>query len=161
MKKLAAQILLAGAAVASAGMFFVEASQKLAAEPAKTQAKKTFDAINQAYEKGDVDTMMSNIASDASLAIIGVGEGSYLVGYENVKKGLKKAAQLHAYKCQVTEQSVNVNKSSDVAWIAQKSDCTMTKIGMKVTMRSTAVEVKKDGKWLLIQAHHSIGVPEE
>ncbi|WP_420266712.1 nuclear transport factor 2 family protein [Candidatus Magnetominusculus dajiuhuensis] len=161
MKKLAAQILLAGAAVASAGMFFVEASQKLAVEPAKTQAKKAFDGINQAYEKGDIDTMMSNIASDASLTIIGAEDGNYYVGYENVKNGLKKAAQLRAYKCQMTEQSVNVNKSSDVAWIAQKSDCTMAKSGKKVTMRSTAVEIKKDGKWLLIQAHHSLGTPEE
>ncbi|MBF0552933.1 MAG: nuclear transport factor 2 family protein [Nitrospirae bacterium] len=161
MKKLAAQILLAGAAVASMGMPFAEAVNKLAVESSKSQAKKVIDTIDQAYERGDVDTMMKNIASDASLTIIGVGEGSYAVGYENIKNALKKAAQIHAYKCHTTEQSVNVNKSSDVAWIAQQSDCTTPTGGKKVTIRSTAVEVKKDGKWLLIQAHHSIGAPEE
>ncbi|MBF0517520.1 MAG: nuclear transport factor 2 family protein, partial [Nitrospirae bacterium] len=121
---------------------------------------KTFDSINQLYEKGDIDSMMKNIASDASLTIIGVEDGGFYTGYATVKDALKKAASLHAYKCQTTEQSVNLNKGSDVAWIAQKSDCTPAAGGKSISVRSTAVEVKKDGKWLLIQAHHSIGTPK-
>lgn len=160
MKKLAAQLLLAGAAIAATGIPFMLSNKLHAGESAKEQAKKTFDTINQAYyEKGDVNAMMRNMASDASLTIIGVDDGSFYTGYATVKNALKKAAEVRAYKCKTTEQSVTVNKSSDVAWIAQKSDCSLTTGGKtsSVTMRSTAVEVKKDGKWLLIQAHHSIG----
>lgn len=160
MKKLAAQILLAGAALASAGVVFCGVDKKLTEESSKAQAKKTIDTINEAYDKGDVDTMMKNVASDAALTVIGV-DGSFLVGYENVKNAMKKAAEVRAYKCKTVEQSVNVNKSSDVAWIAQKSDCTPAAGGNNVTMWTTAVEVKRDGKWLVIQAHHSIGTPEK
>ncbi|MCG6550722.1 MAG: nuclear transport factor 2 family protein [Candidatus Magnetominusculus sp. LBB02] len=159
MKKLAAQILLAGAAIASSTALLWQSGQLFAAETGKTQAKKTIDAVNEAYEKGNIDSMMSNIASDAALTLIGVEDGSFYVGYENVKNAAKKAAQVHAYKCRTIEQSINLNKSSDVAWIAQKSECTPTAGGSNVTMRTTAVEVKKDGKWLVIQAHHSLGTP--
>ncbi|MEO5361636.1 MAG: nuclear transport factor 2 family protein [Nitrospirota bacterium] len=162
MKKLAAQMLLAGAAIVSAGMVFGEAGKKPAVEPAKTQAKKTFDTINQAYEKADINTLLSNIASDATLTLIGVNDGSFYAGYENVKNALKKAVEIRsAYKCKTAGQIIKLNNASDVAWIAQKNDCTFTTAEKttNVTIRSTAVEVKKGAKWLLIQSHDSIGTP--
>ncbi len=103
MKKLAAQLLLAGAAIAATGIPFMLSNKLHAGESAKEQAKKTFDTINQAYyEKGDVNAMMRNMASDASLTIIGVDDGSFYTGYATVKNALKKAAEVRAYKCKTT-----------------------------------------------------------
>ncbi len=137
---------------------FVSVSAFAADPPAQIEkeVKDWLDAYAKAYEKKDLNALMSMIAPDASTVSVDSGPEGRHVGADAIKKAYQaEFGQIQSVVLKYTWLSASAK--GDLAWFATEltAKVDLGKEKFAVPGRWTGVLEKRGGKWLLVLSHFS------
>ncbi len=131
---------------------------------AQTEAavKAVMDGFAEYYAKRDLDGILALFAPDPDVVMYGTGADEKRVGLSEIKAQAERDwSQSDA--ASLTYEWTSVSSAGSVAWLA--GDVVINaKIGeQEVTLpaRFTGVFENREGKWLVVQAHISLGAQAE
>jgi uncharacterized protein (TIGR02246 family) len=146
-------------------VFVAVAASTSATEPAKTavaQVKAVMDQFGKAWQAKDMAALTQITAHDADMIWIGTDAAERWVGWEQLKSSLERQfAALEKLKLVPHDRVIKVSNGGDAAWVFVLWDMDVVSGGQTAKikdMRSTFVLEKRQGHWLLVQGHFSIGV---
>jgi len=136
----------------------------MAAEPTQIEkeVKDWLNAYAKAYEKKDINALMSMIAPDNSAIFIDSSPEGRYVGADAIKKAYQ--AEFPQIKSVVMEPTwVTANTKGDLAWFAAEMTAKVDLGKEKFTVpgRWTGILEKRGGKWVMILSHFSYTAPDE
>lgn len=135
---------------------------KVDLEAEKAQVKMVVDQMARAMETEDVEMISTIVAHDADMVNFGTDAAERWVGWEVLKASIEQQfAAFEEQKVSVRDQVIKVGSGGAVAWYSQIMDWSLTAGGETVNlegMRATGVLEKRNGKWLIVQMHFSVGV---
>ncbi|MFH1765046.1 MAG: nuclear transport factor 2 family protein [Gemmatimonadota bacterium] len=138
----------------------VTAAVDLVAE--KAAAKAVLDLFPQAMIDEDLELMGLIIAQDPNTMVIGTDAAERWVGYEAFRASLEiQFASYEDSEIVVRDQVITVSRSGEVAWFSELMDWRLTAGGEQVALeglRMSGVLEKRDGAWVMVQAHASVPV---
>ena len=132
------------------------------AKSAEAEVVAVLDQIVKAFEAKDLAAYSRHVAHDADMVNFGTDAVERWVGWEAYKAAMEK--QFLAFekaKLTVHDRVVKVSKGGDVAWVSELWDWEGVSQGEPFSlkgMRLTIVLEKRQGQWLEVQGHASIGV---
>lgn len=131
---------------------------------AQTEAEVTavLTRLSQAYTQRNSGDLLAVFAPDPDVVLIGTGVDEKRVGREEVKVQVERDwAQSERVVMELTPNVVSA--TGEVAWVSGDFTIKVTSGGQEVTMpgRITAVLEKREGKWLIAQAHFSMPFGEQ
>lgn len=116
--------------------------------------------VAAAVERGDIAFIESITSREPGVVAIGTDPGEYARGYESI---------IGSYQESTPEGSMEVHhgpfieirgyEHGDVAWADGIGS--FVSEGKSVHVRLTSVLLRQEGKWRAVQAHYSIGVPND
>ena len=113
-----------------------------------------------AYEKRDIQGLMSLLSPDDDLFLFGTGIDEKRIGREQFKfQAERDWSQTEALAFNFT--SHHISAAGPVAWIASEG-LGQGKVGgqkIEFPLRMTAVLEQRGGEWFLVQAHISLPAP--
>jgi hypothetical protein len=111
-----------------------------------------------AFTRGDVSFVEAHLSTDPD--ILGVGTDP-VEWYEGLEVHRVFTEQLTAVAgVSITPGNIRAHQEGKVGWIADRPTFTLPD-GTTFSVRFTAVAHREDGEWKLVQAHTSVGVPNE
>ncbi|MEJ2636377.1 MAG: nuclear transport factor 2 family protein [Calditrichia bacterium] len=138
------------------------AGQKTGSSLEMAQIKSALDAYQKSMETGDLDMLSNIIAHDADIVSFGTDASERWVGWNAMKSSAEQQfASFKNTKLDVHDQVIHIGSGDNVAWFSEIIDMSTTAQGQPIQlkgMRATGVLEKRNGKWLFVQLHHSIGV---
>ncbi len=143
---------------------FVSASA-FAADPPTQIEKEVKDWLNayaKAYEKKDLNALMSMIAPDATTVFVDSDPQGRHVGADAIKNAYQtEFGQIQSVVLEYTWLSAS--SKGDLAWFATEltAKVDLGKEKFQVPGRWTGVLEKRGGKWLIIQSHFSYTASDE
>ncbi len=146
-------------------LFMVISISALAAEPAGQIQKDVQDWLNayaKAYEKKDLNALMSMIAPEASTVFVDSGPEGRHIGADAIKKAYQ--AEFNQIQSVVMEYSwLFANAKGELAWFATEltAKVDLGKEKFSVPGRWTGVLEKREGKWMIVLSHFSYTAPDE
>lgn len=125
---------------------------------AQTQSEvmEAMKSFVDAYERRDIDKLMSTMIPDSDLFMYGTGVDEKRIGTEAFKAQAERDwAQTDSATFAFGDTLIS--EAGSVAWVAAEIEFQAAAGGqsMAVPLRSTVVLEKRDGKWLLAQMHVS------
>jgi uncharacterized protein (TIGR02246 family) len=136
-----------------------------ATEPAKTavtQVRAVMDQLAKAWQAKDMAAVTRIVAHDPDMIWIGTDAAERWVGWEQLKASSERQfAALEKVKVTAHDRVVTVSQGGDAAWVFELWDMDVVSGGQPAKikdLRSTFVLEKRQGHWLLVQGHISIGV---
>lgn len=129
---------------------------------ARTEVDAVLTGIVQAFEKEDIGWFDANFAHDADLVVFGTDAAERWVGFQALHASMVKQfgafdeAHLSAH-----DKVVHVAPTGTVAWYSRVWDWDIKTGGESVKLegvRETGVLEKRNGRWVCVQAHFSMGV---
>ncbi|MBI5289825.1 MAG: nuclear transport factor 2 family protein [Chloroflexi bacterium] len=113
----------------------------------------------KAAETGDASWRDRHVSRHAKLRIVGTDPEEWLQG-EPAYRFLKDEAENVGGKVQVQVAEVEAYRDGDVGWGLARPIITIAD-GRKVSPRWSAVFIREDGGWKLIQLHASVAIGNE
>jgi uncharacterized protein (TIGR02246 family) len=136
-----------------------------AAEPmtsATAGVEAVMNQVAKAYETKDMATFTRITAHDPDMIWIGTDAAERWVGWEQLRASSERQfAALEKVKLTAHDRVIKVSRAGDVAWVSELWDMDVVSGGQAANiknMRATFVLEKRQGHWLFVQAHASIGV---
>jgi ketosteroid isomerase-like protein len=129
---------------------------------AKTEAAvlAVLDKFMAAYQKRDIEGLMSFLAPDDDLLLFGTGIAEKRIGRAQLKfQAERDWSQTEALAFNFTWHQVSA--AGPVAWVASEG-VGQGKVGgqaIEFPLRMTAVLEQRGDKWLLVQSHFSLPAP--
>jgi len=136
----------------------------LAAEPTQIEkeVKDWLNAYSKAYEKKDLNTLMSMIAPGNSAVFIDSSPQGRYIGADAIKKAYEaEFPQIQSVAMEPTW--VTASTKGDLAWFAadMTAKVDLGKEKFVVPGRWTGVLEKQGGKWIIILSHFSYTAQDE
>jgi uncharacterized protein (TIGR02246 family) len=136
-----------------------------AAAPTKSataEVTAVMDQVVKAFESKDMAGLSRNFAHDPDMVCFGTDAVERFVGWEAIRVSIEKqfVAQ-EKLKIVVHDRVVKVSGDGNVAWVAELWDWDGVSSGEAFNLknvRMTAVLEKRQGHWLMVQSHGSVGV---
>lgn len=123
----------------------------------ETAAIAALSRFSDAYDRRDLDELLSLFAPDADVVFIGTGPDERRVGRTEIQAQAERDwAQSEAGGFHWTWHSVSA--AGSVAWLAAEGTIHATVRGqdMSLPMRLTSVLERRGDKWLFVQSHASV-----
>ena len=137
-------------------------TQKVDLEAEKAQVKTVVDQFKQAFETNNMELFSKIYAHDPDMVIIGTDSAEYWVGWEPLQVSVEKQfASYETKKLSVRKQVIKVHVSGKVAWFSEIWDWDLLAQSEAVNLlgiRLTGVLEKRNGGWVIVQAHVSVPV---
>ena len=112
----------------------------------------------EAFTHGDISFVEAHLSADPGILGVGTDPEEW---YEGVKVRQVFTEQLTAVGgVSITPGEVRAYQEGTVGWIADRPTFTLPD-GTMFSVRFTAVAHREDGQWKLVQAHTSVGVPNQ
>jgi hypothetical protein len=112
----------------------------------------------EAFSTADISLLEAHIS--AEIGVLGIGtDPSEWYEDADVRRVVKEQLQA-AGAVSVRSGEVRAFEEGSVGWLADRPTFTVPG-GASFTVRFTAVAHREDGEWKLVQAHTSVGVPNE
>ena len=153
--------------VISMGLFLSCRCQQEAPAPVdlaqeEAAVKAVVNQLWQAWETGDINLVSELIAHDPDIVIFGTDAAERWVGYDEIRTAMEQQfAAMESVHPTVYDEVFKIHDSGDVAWGSSVADITGVSMGEDfeiVGLRFSAVLEKRDGKWVIVQAHFSVPV---
>jgi ketosteroid isomerase-like protein len=112
-----------------------------------------------AIDQGDIDALLALVSRDAHATSIGTDPAEYSRDLADTLEMLRASSPDQSGGMRSSVTDVVAYEHGDVGWLDGTG--TFTSGGQSVAVRFTNVVVREDGAWRLVQAHASIGVPNE
>ena len=125
--------------------------------------KAAIDAWIRSVEGGTLDLLPTVVARDPDLVWIGSEETDWVVGYDAVKEVMRAQNEaLQEIKISVSEETIHVSPSEDLAWATNRWVFRAKMGGQEVEfpLRCTWVVQKRDAGWVLVHFHKSMAMAE-
>jgi uncharacterized protein (TIGR02246 family) len=136
-----------------------------AAEPANTAAAQVATVMDQfpkAWETKDMARVTQIMAHDPEMVLFGTDAAERLVGWVQIKSSCERQfAALEKVKVAVHDRVIKVSRGGDAAWVSELWDFDVVSGGQPANvknMRATFVLERRQGHWLIVQGHLSVGV---
>jgi ketosteroid isomerase-like protein len=126
-------------------------------------SKVIHDSILWALTK-DVAMQQDTMAHDEDLLIIWTGSTHITSGWKEHEKSFETwmDPRFKAVRTEVRDLAIHVSRSGDVAWYSATLDDVVSWDGKAGRfgegLRWTGVLEKRDGRWVIVQMHASLGV---
>lgn len=117
--------------------------------------RSTFDAL----ARSDVDEIGRRTSRDPCVLGIGSDPSEWVEGYEEYMRLFGESTPESELGVTAGLDDVKAFREVSVGWAAARGYFEMQ--GKRVPVRFTAVLHQEDGEWKAVQAHASIGVPNE
>ena len=128
----------------------------------KEQVNAVLDICNKGWESQDLTAISSVYAHDPDMIAFGTDLAERFVGWEDLEKSLKEMfASFNDLTYQISNRTIKISKSGDVAWFTEIQDIKLIVNEEKRELkngRNTGVLEKRDGKWVIVQSHFSLPV---
>lgn len=129
---------------------------------ATAEVEAVMNQVAKAYETKDMATITRITAHDADMICIGTDAAERWVGWEQLRSSWERQfAALEKVKLTVHDRVIKVSRAGDAAWVSELWDMDVVSGGQPANiknMRATFVLEKRQGHWLFVQVHVSIGV---
>jgi uncharacterized protein (TIGR02246 family) len=139
-----------------------EAVVQVDLEKEESAANATVNHLWQSWETGDINLISEVMAHDPDIVIFGTDAAERWVGYDEIRTAMEQQfAAMENVQTSVHDQVFTIHHSGDVAWCSSIIDVTGVSMGEDFAiagLRFTAVLEKRDGKWVIVQAHFSVPV---
>lgn len=112
-----------------------------------------------AMDRGDIDTVIGMISRDEAATSIGTDPGEYTRDQAASLEMMRASSPDAPGGVHVSLTDVRGYEHGDVGWLDGKG--TFSRGGESVDIRFTNVLCREDGRWKIVQAHASVGVPNE
>jgi uncharacterized protein (TIGR02246 family) len=122
---------------------------------AQVEIRAVLDQLLESQNAGDAEQMRSMLSERPDAVHIGTDAEEWWTSKQIVDA---MAAVAGADDVRVIADDVDIHVQSDVAWAEGHGRFTMAD-GGEQPVRMTAVLVREDGQWKVVQSHASIGVP--
>jgi ketosteroid isomerase-like protein len=129
-------------------------------ESERPSVKTALDAFVRAVERHDLVGLSGVVAQDPDLVWIGTGEDEWIVGDEALKEVIQAQNEALEYiRITVSEETIHLSPSEEVAWATNRwvFRARMGGEELKLPLRCTWVAEKRDGGWVLVHSHKSLG----
>ena len=113
--------------------------------------------LYEAFSRGDADLMERLTSRREGLVFIGTDPGEWLEDLAGIRRLVQAQA---GAGITVVPGEVRAYREGPVGWVADRGTFRLPH-GGDVPFRLTAVFLREDGEWKLIQEHASIGVSNE
>ena len=115
--------------------------------------------VIDAFDRGDTAYIERTTSRDPGVVVIGTDPGEYATGYERVMGMLREGTPGPGQPIHVRVTELRGYEDGDVA-LADGTGV-FERDGESVDIRFTAVLVREQGDWRVVQNHASIGVPND
>ena len=119
------------------------------------EIRKVLDELLEAQNAGDAERLRSLLSERPDAVHIGTDAGEWW-GSGQVVDAV--AAAVGGDDIRAVADDIDVHMHGDVAWVEGHGRFTRSD-GAERPVRMTGVLVREDGRWKVVQAHASIGVP--
>jgi hypothetical protein len=120
-------------------------------------------ALSEAHSRADAPFIERHVSRQEGVLSIGSDPKEWIEG-EQVLEAFKEALQDEEVRSSPSEddfvRELNAFVEGTVGWASSRFSWTR-KDGREILMRWSAVFHQEDGEWKLVQAHASVGVPNE
>ena len=121
------------------------------------------DRWAQAYLHRDINSVADTFAPDEDSILIGTDENERLVGKKAMLAGLQKGfGSVDGFtKVNFSDRHVFFSRDGNTAWVISTGEMEFTaggKPGAIKGIRVTSVFERRDGTWLMVHNHASLGV---
>jgi uncharacterized protein (TIGR02246 family) len=124
----------------------------------KTEAEvlSVLEAFTDSYVKRDLQGLLACFAGDPDILLYGTGADEKRVGLDEIQAQAERDWQ-QAEEVSVLYDWISVSANESVAWAAADGAFLGTVGGqaMRMPMRTTFVLTRRQGRWLIAQAHFS------
>ena len=130
------------------------------AESERALVKAALDAFVRTVEERNLDGLSGVVAQDPDLMWIATGEDEWIVGYDALKEAMRAQNEALEYiRISVSEETIHLSPSEQVAWATNRWIFRARMAGneLKLPLRCTWVAEKRDGDWVLVHSHKSVG----
>jgi hypothetical protein len=110
------------------------------------------------YSSDNASSIERHTSRQAGVRLIGTDPNEWFEG-EQVAEVLKREAQDPSFRVSSLDE-LEVFVEGSVGWASGRPTW-MLEDGTEIPSRWTAVFHKEDGEWKMVQAHTSVGVPDE
>jgi uncharacterized protein (TIGR02246 family) len=128
----------------------------------KDKVQAVIDNYLRAQETKDMQLFSEVFAHDEDMVIIGTDTAEYLTGWQQVQMTFSQIFDsMDQIDIQVSDQSIKISQSGDVAWYSDIEDFSFVSQGQTSNFngwRVTGVLEKRSGNWLIVQVHTSVPV---
>jgi SnoaL-like domain len=123
------------------------------------EIEKEFRDTIDALERGDLEFLKAATSQDPGVVSIGSDPDEYEHGFEQITRMMREAMPEAPMHIHVRLSEIRGYEHGDVGWAdgtgSFESD------GKSVEVRFTGVAIRERGRWVGVQNHASIGVPNE
>lgn len=126
------------------------------------EVKAALDGWADSYRQRDLARMLSHIAPDADMLMYGTGADEKRIGREAVGAQAQRDWSQTDASAFVLDQPA-ISAAGNVAWAAADAVFRVEMDGQEMAFpaRFTGVFEKRDGRWLVVQAHFSLPAPQD
>jgi hypothetical protein len=110
-------------------------------------------------ERGDLEAITAATSRQPGVVSIGSDPDEYKRGFEEINRIMGDSTPQGPLQIHVRISEVWAYEQGDVGWADGLG--TFERDGESVEVRLTGVLVREGGRWLAVQSHASIGVPNE
>jgi ketosteroid isomerase-like protein len=123
----------------------------------ETAVRATLDKLAEGYARRNVETLLSAFAPDPDVVMFGTGADEKRVGPAEIRAQAERDwSQTEA--ASMSYGWTSVSAAGDVAWVSSDLTFALRAGGQAMQMRArlTAVLERREGSWLIVQAHFSL-----
>jgi ketosteroid isomerase-like protein len=113
-----------------------------------------------AMERGDVDAVDSVTSKADGTVVIGTDPNEWWHGHEAIREAFEEQVEAFGGSLPLIAGDPRAYVEGDVGWITDRPSFKLPDGSMRET-RLTGVAHRENGAWRWVQAHSSIGVPNE
>lgn len=126
------------------------------------EVKTALDGWAESYKRRDIGRMLSHIAPDADVLMYGTGADEKRIGREAVGAQAQRDWSQTDASAFILDQPM-ISAAGSVAWTAADAVFHVEMGGQEMAFpaRFTGVFEKRDGKWLVVQAHFSLPAAQD
>jgi hypothetical protein len=160
------RLLMLVASIAASGCATLGMSRTLPENEREAVIQEVVEHLatsRKAMEQHDLELRLQLMAHEDDVVQIGTDEGEYAVGWKAIERLIR--SQISAFpemRFTIRSPRIGLSRDGTVAWYANLLDVQVLAGGQRVELkdlRETGVLEKRDGKWVTVQTHLSIGAP--
>jgi len=128
----------------------------------ETEVIKTLESMLAAYGEKDLENVMMHYAKDPDVTAVGTNLDQLMIGIQRIQEAYQEDFDGFS-KLGISMNAYHISAEGHVAWVCASCAASFEVEGDEVrsNARLTAVLVKRDNHWLIVQFHVSFPADQQ